>query len=92
MIPAAGLFGAQALMICGRVHLHELDRDRQEHPYPAALLEEARRHPGSWVYEVVGGATESALDPALIRGAWKIDADGHPTGDYLENPNFHPTA
>ena len=91
MIPAAGLFGAQALVICGRVHQHELDRERRDHPYPTALLEEARRHPESWVYEVVGGPTEP-LNPTLIRGAWKIDAEGRPTGDYLENPNFHSPA
>jgi hypothetical protein len=44
---------------------------------PPALVAEARKRPGGWVYEIVGGyGPDDAVPPTAIRGAWKIDDDG----------------
>jgi hypothetical protein len=64
------------------------------HPdLPPALVEEARKRPGGWVYEIVGGyGPDDAVPPTAIRGAWKVDDDGNIVGELIPNPNFRPTA
>jgi hypothetical protein len=56
---------------------------------PAALIAEAKKRPGGWVYEVVGDyATDDAVPPAAVRGAWRVDDDGQIVGDFIPNPGF----
>jgi len=65
-----------------------IGRPRVSH-FPPALVEEARAHPGGWVYEVVGEfGADDAVPPAAIKGAWRVDPSGNVTGEYLENPSF----
>jgi hypothetical protein len=60
---------------------------------PPALVAEARKRPGGWVYEIVGGyGPADAVPPTAIRGAWKVDGDGCIVGEFIPNPNFRPTA
>jgi hypothetical protein len=55
------------------------------------LVEEAKRNPGGWVYEIEGdfGPAE-AIPSNAIRGAWKVDDGGRIVGDLVPNPNFRP--
>lgn len=58
-----------------------------------ALVEEAKKRPGGWVYEIVGDYSyDDAVPPTAIRGAWKVDDDGQIVGDFLPNPVFESTA
>jgi hypothetical protein len=60
---------------------------------PPALVAEARKRPGGWVYEIVGGyGPDDAVPPTAVRGAWKVDDDGRIMGEFIPNPNFRPTA
>mgnify|MGYP002385593907 CR=1 FL=1 len=53
------------------------------------LVEEARKVPGGWVYEIVGEYKDSdAVPPSAIRGAWHVDDSGRIDGDFLPNPSF----
>ena len=53
------------------------------------MVEEARRHPGGWVYEIVGDyGPDDAVPPEAIKGAWAVDDTGHLTGHYRANPRF----
>jgi len=62
---------------------------RHASQFPQALVEEARAHPGGWVYEIVGEfGADDAIPPSAIKGAWQVDQSGHLTGEYVENPSF----
>ena len=59
--------------------------------FPEAMLAEARLHPGGWVYEIDSKYDPNgAVPPEGILGAWKVDDDGIPTGDFEPNPNYRP--
>ncbi len=63
----------------------------EERDLPPALVAEARRRPGGWVYEIVGDyGPDDAVPPTAIRGGWKVDDEGHVVGDFIPNPNFRP--
>ncbi len=56
---------------------------------PPRLVEEAKRHPSGWVYEIVGNyGPQDAVPPTAIRGAWKVDQSGQIVGDFIPNPRF----
>lgn len=41
---------------------------------PPAVAAQAKRHPGEWLYEIVGSyGPHDAVPPEAIRGAWKVD-------------------
>jgi hypothetical protein len=45
------------------------------------------------VYEIDGRQVsdpDGEVAPEAIVGAWKIDDDGSPTGEYEANPNYRP--
>jgi hypothetical protein len=53
------------------------------------MVEEARSHPGGWVYEIEGGfRPEDPVPPTAIRGAWKVSEKGELTGEFERNPGF----
>ncbi len=54
-------------------------------------IEEARRHPGGWVYRVVGHFEPNREVPTeAIIGAWKVDLQGVISGPFMKNPNYDP--
>jgi hypothetical protein len=58
------------------------------HPFPDELLDIARENPGGWVYDTapeVGDTSKGTVMPELLRGAWRIDEHGSPTGEYVPN-------
>lgn len=56
---------------------------------PAALVAEAKKFPGAWVYEIAGGVDPSGrVPPELIIGAWAVDDSGELTGEFVPNPRF----
>lgn len=57
---------------------------------PPQLLEEARRTPGGFVYEIDGDWGDAAVPPTAIVGAWTVDPEGHLTGEFEPNPNYRP--
>lgn len=61
------------------------------HDLPTALIAEAKRRPGGWVYEIVGDyGPNDAVPPTAIRGAWKVDENGEVTGEFQPNPSYEP--
>jgi hypothetical protein len=58
---------------------------------PPAIVEEAKRHPGEWVYEIVGSfGPHDAVPPEAIRGAWKVDDQGQIVDQFRANSKFRP--
>ena len=60
-----------------------------ETPYPGEIAE-ATKHPDGHVYRIAGRPkdTSAAIPPEAIVGAWKVDADGLITGDFIPNPKY----
>ena len=61
-----------------------------ETPFPEEI-EEAKRMPGGYVYRMAGKfGPEDRVPPDAIVGAWKVDAKGNISGDFIKNENFDP--
>ncbi|MEW9531129.1 hypothetical protein [Microbispora sp. NPDC049125] len=61
----------------------------ESHKPNPELINEARRHPGGWVYEIDGYfAPDQRVPPEAIIGAWKVDEAGNLTGEYRPNPRY----
>jgi hypothetical protein len=57
-------------------------------PTPA-MHEEARCHPGGWIYVVDGTFGPDDVVPVdRIIGYWKVDRKGKLTGKYRPNPEY----
>jgi hypothetical protein len=66
------------------------DRDRA-HPFPTRLQHAARANAGGWVYDVDPAFDRSDPVPReAIIGAWRIGADGLPTGEFVVNRHYRP--
>jgi hypothetical protein len=66
-----------------------VDRRRSRRAPSPELVEEARRFPGGWVYEIDGTfGPDEAVPPEAIRGAWAVGSDGRLTGHYEANPRY----
>jgi hypothetical protein len=66
--------------------------DRTGEP-SADLIAEAVRHPGGSVAEIdraLIGDPDGYIPGEAIRGAWKVDAEGHLTGEFVPNPSYGP--
>ena len=58
------------------------------HDLPAALIAEAKRKPGGWVYEIVGNCgPNDAVPPTAIRGPWKVGENGEVVGRVPAGPS-----
>lgn len=58
---------------------------------PDELIEEAKKLPNGWVYKIEGKfGPNDAVPPEAIAGAWKVDAQGCITGDFIPNPKYKP--
>lgn len=52
-------------------------------------IEEAKKNPGGWVYEIRGSyGPDQHVPPHAILGAWKVGEDGENVGEFIPNPNF----
>jgi len=61
--------------------------------FPAELRELAVQNAGKWVYEIDPAFDRaSPVPPHGIVGAWRIDDSGSPTGEFVANPNYRPSA
>lgn len=59
-------------------------------PTPEAIAQ-AKLYPDGWVYAIDGDYTlDEAVPPQAIRGAWKVDANGVITGEFIPNHKFIP--
>lgn len=55
----------------------------------AAMIEEARRNPNGWVYQIAGNfGPNDRVPPEAIVGAFKVNGHGELTGEFMANPNF----
>ena len=63
-------------------------------PFPGEIAEAKRtpeRTPGGWVYRIAGKfGPQDRVPPEAIVGAWKVDADGNRSGDFINNKNYDP--
>ncbi len=56
---------------------------------PSELRELARRAGGGWMDEIVGNHDPAGEVPiTAIKGAWRLDANGDLTGEYVHNPHY----
>ena len=56
---------------------------------PVEAVAEALANPNGWVYEIDGSFDKNeAIPPQAIKGAWKVNAKGIITGEFVENPNY----
>jgi hypothetical protein len=54
-------------------------------------IEEAKKHPNGWVYRIAGRfGPNDGVPPEAIVGAWKVDAEGKITGDFILNKKYDP--
>lgn len=51
------------------------------------IREAARAAGGGWLDEVVG-AHQPPVPQRFIKGAWRLDANGELTGEYVPNPDY----
>ena len=59
-------------------------------PFPGEIGE-AKRTPGGWVYRISGKfGPNDRVPPEAIVVAWKVDADGNISGDFIKNKNYDP--
>lgn len=67
-------------------------RKRGQRLFPIELLSEAKLWPGQHVFEISPGwDRDGQIPPAAIVGAWPIDQNGEPTGEFVPNPNYDPS-
>ena len=58
----------------------------------AWLVDEAKKFPNGWVYEIDGEfGVQEPVPREAIRGAWPVGPDGVITGEFVPNPNFRPS-
>lgn len=82
--PPSDVAAAEPLAADSLEELPELVFDR---PFPAHRMAEAAASPEGWVFDIDPSFDLSGdVPPEAILGAWAIDADGQPTGEYLVNP------
>ena len=62
-----------------------------QRPPPQWAIQEAKRVPDGWVYEIDGefGVSER-VPPEAIQGAWPVGPDGVINGEFMPNPRFRP--
>ena len=53
----------------------------------AEIREAARQAGGGWLDEVVGNH-QQPVPMSAVKGAWKLDANGELTGEYVANPDY----
>ncbi len=55
------------------------------------IIKAARENVNGWVYKIEGpyGPTDY-VPPEAIVGAWKVDANGNLTGEFVSNPKYRP--
>ncbi|QGH67833.1 hypothetical protein GHV42_02850 [Xanthomonas oryzae pv. oryzicola] len=66
--------------------------NNKEHEITPDVVQAARENPNGWVYKIKGeyGPTEH-VPPEAVVGAWKVDADGNLTGEFMSNPKYQPS-
>jgi len=58
-------------------------------PLPGEIAE-AKRTPNGWVYRITGSfSDDEKIPPDAIIGAWKVDANGSITGEFIANANYN---
>jgi hypothetical protein len=69
--------------------LNRLQMALNENEPPPDAVEQAKQHPGGWVYKIEGEfGPNDFVPPEAIVGAWKVDEHGIIVGSFIPNPNF----
>lgn len=72
---------------------HNQSPVKQKHHVSVEVLRAAQANPNGWVYKIDGAfGDHDKVPPEAIVGAWKVNAIGELTGEFLENPNYRPRA
>jgi hypothetical protein len=54
-----------------------------------AAIQEARKHPNGWVYQIdTMYNCKGNIPGEAIMGAWKVDPHGNIIGNFIPNPNY----
>ncbi|HEY4226350.1 MAG TPA: hypothetical protein VGM70_11095 [Pseudolysinimonas sp.] len=60
---------------------------------PADVIEQAKAHPGGWVYELDSSMLPNPngyVPGEAVKGSYAVGSDGVPTGEYRRNPKYGP--
>ena len=58
-------------------------------PFPGEIAE-AKHTPNGWVYRIAGRfSPDENVPPEAIVGAWKVDAQGNITGNFIVNQKYN---
>jgi hypothetical protein len=61
--------------------------------FPDELVQLAAQNAGRWVYEIDPALDRArSVPPHRIVGAWRIDETGSPTGEFVANSSYRPSA
>lgn len=59
------------------------------HEITEDVIQAATENANGWVYKIEGNyAPDEAIPPEAIVGAWKVDAHGQLTGEFVANPKY----
>ena len=64
-------------------------KDEQE--ITEEVIRAALQNPNGWVYKIEGDfGPDEHVPPECVVGAWKVDANGKLTGEFVKNQNYQP--
>ena len=68
-----------------------MSTSESEHEITEDVIKAARENANGWVYKIEGsfGPTEH-VPPEAVVGAWKVNANGNLTGEFMPNPKYKP--
>jgi hypothetical protein len=70
-----------------------MTNESSEHEITDEVIQAARSNPNGWVYKIDGAfGPDEDVPPEAVVGAWKVDASGNLTGEFIVNPKYQPKA
>jgi len=68
-----------------------MNQHKDEHEITEEVISAAQKNPNGWVYKIEGDfGPDEHVPPECVVGAWKVDASGKLTGEFVKNKNYQP--
>ena len=65
--------------------------ESSEHEITDEVTQAATSNPNGWVYKIDGiFSPDEDVPPEAVVGAWKVDASGNLTCEFIVNPKYKP--
>lgn len=70
-----------------------MTNEASDHEITDEVVQAATSNPNGWVYKIEGAfGPDEDVPPEAVVGAWKVDASGNLTGEFIVNPKYLPEA